>query len=57
MSRKNAIVAAACAWWKSLRPMGWNEEQHLADPLHGTHGIYERELAAIVAKYLRDEGK
>lgn len=57
MSPKTAIVAAAVAWWRVLRPMGWTEAKHLEFPTEGTVGVYERNLAIAVAKHLREGGK
>lgn len=56
MTTKASIITAAIQWWRALRPTGWNQEQHLADPTTGTVGPAERDLARAVAKHVK-EGK
>jgi hypothetical protein len=52
--RERAIlVLRAIKWWEGLRPAHWTLEQHLHRPCVNTSAVWDKELAAAVADYVR----
>ena len=47
------LIEAAVAWWQGRRPLGWDQDTHLAYPQVNTAGPYEQDLADAVAAYLK----
>jgi hypothetical protein len=53
MSAKDEMVIARAAnWWKHRRPIGWNLEQHLANPQVNCTTDAEAALARSVARMI-----
>lgn len=52
-----AILSAARAWWRSKRPIGWTEAQHLASPTINTMTQWESRLARAVARAVKKRKK
>jgi hypothetical protein len=50
------VVDAAKKWWRSNRPDGWDEIQHLASPAINVNSHAEYELAMAVADLIKLEG-
>lgn len=48
-----SVEKAARAWWKTRRPVGWKESQHLANPTINCTDSKERTLAHAVAKWVK----
>jgi len=47
-----AVLQAATEWWLGLRPLGWNEEDHLAQPAVNSSTGRGSKLALAVAAYV-----
>ena len=41
-----AVLTAARKWWEALRPMSWNEAEHIAQPMVNAHGTDEDAMLA-----------
>lgn len=50
---KNEVSKAAVEWWKSKRPLSYDEEAHLNNPLVNTTTEAEKKLALDVSIYIR----
>jgi len=50
------IIKQAKTWWKSKRPVEWNEYQHWCNPCINTH-MKEQVLALAVSKLLSQKYK
>jgi hypothetical protein len=56
VSVKTEVVAAAIKWWKSHRPVGWTENQHLENPtVNAGYRDSAGDLAEAVAGYLLEK--
>ena len=51
------LEEAALAWWRTKRPLDWDENQHLKNPTINTTTHDEARLARSVARTLRTRGK
>lgn len=49
MKPKTDIERAALNWWRSKRPVAYDQKQHLAQPRVNTSGAAEKRLANAVA--------
>lgn len=48
------LIRAALNWWESQRPLGWDEEEHLADPtINAGMTFWDYEFAKAVAEYVK----
>ena len=43
---------ASIRWWESKRPVGWSEDQHLAEPTVDCASPAEQALARAVARWV-----
>lgn len=50
------VIWAATAWWKSRRPLGWSEADHLSNPTINQldPGGADKQLARAVARLLKE---
>ena len=52
-----AVVQAAVWWWRTKRPMGWTQRQHLANPDVNTTTTAQSHLAYTVALLVQTRGR
>jgi hypothetical protein len=43
-------------WWRSIRPNGWTEREHLAHPEGGSVGVHEALLCRRIAHRIKFGG-
>lgn len=48
------IADASKAWWEGMRPSGWSEEDHLANPCINCVGNREKSLARTISECVRN---
>lgn len=50
------VAMAAEQWWRSLRPLDWDDYRHVANPCVNATSDTEQVLAIAVAKMMGEKG-
>lgn len=51
-----AVADNAKAWWRQLRPVGWDKRRHIRNPAVNTTTPRDEALARAVAEWVRHGG-
>lgn len=54
---EEALQDAAVAWWRSHRPVGYSEVEHLDNPRVNCSSGEEKRLAIAVAGFLKERAR
>lgn len=55
--RERAVIRAAMAWFRDLKPLGWTVEKHVHNPRCNTTTDAAERLAVATANYIRSVDK